>query len=126
MSALGLMGMLPSLVPANTDDVWQGRAKAVDPVAALRQQELDFQHLLQAVKYSAMTNQVIGKDQSDSGESDSDGSILSGEDDESHSLEYPSDEDESPLDIVMHGEPEEEESTEMDGDDGEIGNWTFY
>lgn len=58
MSALGLMGMLPSLVPANTDDVWQGRAKAVDPVAALRQQELDFQHLLQAVKYSAMTNQV--------------------------------------------------------------------
>mmetsp|Transcript_36554 Transcript_36554/g.95689 ORF Transcript_36554/g.95689 Transcript_36554/m.95689 type:complete len:128 (-) Transcript_36554:130-513(-) len=127
MAALGFMTGLPALVPGNTDEVWQGHAAAVNPVAALRQQELDFQHLLQAVKYSAATNHVIGKDQGDSEESESEGSMLSGED-ESQSLEYPSDDGEStsPLDL-LHGDMQaEEDSTDMDGDDGEVDDWTFF
>eukprot|EP00038_Savillea_parva_P022240 m.37154 g.37154 ORF g.37154 m.37154 type:complete len:135 (+) comp5490_c0_seq1:284-688(+) len=134
MSALGLLGRLPALVPSNTGDSWQEEARYHDSAAsvvALRTQELQFQRLLQRVKYGSIAINVIGKDHDESEEEGSEGSMLSGEMDasESQSLEYPSDEDEgeSPLELVMHGSPpEEEESTEQEGEDGDVDNWTFF
>eukprot|EP00037_Helgoeca_nana_P008203 m.73185 g.73185 ORF g.73185 m.73185 type:complete len:128 (-) comp18783_c1_seq1:122-505(-) len=127
MAALSLMGRLPTLVPGNTDLMWQGQDAAMDPVAALRQQELDFQKLLQAVKVSASTNHVIGRDPSDLDDSESEGSLLSGDDESQQSLEYPSDEGDSPLDQSLNLMIPEDASAELDEDEvEEVDNWTFF
>eukprot|EP00041_Stephanoeca_diplocostata_P031327 m.973598 g.973598 ORF g.973598 m.973598 type:complete len:132 (-) comp23935_c3_seq6:2008-2403(-) len=127
---------MPALVPHMMQSVWQANGTSPSVEASLRQQELDFQLMLQAIACHSKDIPIIGEKHTSRNNSDDlDSSSMTGEDDDDDSqyTGYQSDLHEESIEGQETIEEDDavETPSQLDeeehlGGGAETNNWTFF